>query len=785
MIQSQKRWRISRPNDDLVTTFEQELTIPRVCAKVLVSRGFNSVEEAKSFIYITEDNVHDPFLFEGMEKLVERVHQAIDAGERIMIYGDYDADGITSTTIMMKTLEAMGADVIFKIPNRFIDGYGPSERLFQQAFDEGVKLIITVDNGISGIQQIQFAKNLGMDVIVTDHHEPGEVLPKADVIIHPGLQDTKYPFSHLAGVGVAFKVAHALLGEIPKELFYLVAIGTIADLVSLKGENRYFVQQGIKQMKKNDSIAIEALANVSGVETSAINEETIGFAFGPRINAVGRLGEAFPGVELFLTEEPNKALALANMLNDKNKERQAIVKQITDEAIELIEQQNLDLKGPSVIVVGKEGWNPGVLGIVASKLVEKYYHPSIVLGLDVERQIAKGSARSIEGFHMYNELAKNSDIVTHFGGHPMAAGMTFPLEHVEEFRNRLNEQATACLTEEQLIPVVSIDVPLEMHEISTESIQSIQMLSPFGMGFAKPVYCLENIEVNSVRKIGSAQNHVKMELMQGAVLLDAIGFGKGDLADEIAPATKLSFIGDLQINEWNGRKKPQLMIQDAKTNQWQLFDIRGIRQVNRWLPTIPEGNTTFVCFNKESLAHFESIISGKIWFHDNVIEEGIVSDCICLLDLPIEEQDLINLLEHHDWQRIYAHFFANESTYFEGLPTREQFKWYFSFIAKRKNFALKQHIHELSKHTGWSPNTINFMSKVFFELNFVRIEGGTLVLNENLPKRDLSEAPAYQQRTKQISLEQKLLYAPYKELKQWFEERRAAQTVPEEEQKWI
>lgn len=784
MIQSQKRWRISRPNDELVNTFEKELTIPRVCAKVLVSRGFNSVEDAKNFLYITEEHIHDPFLFEGMEKLVERVHQAIDADEKIMIYGDYDADGITSTTVMMKTLEALGADVIFKIPNRFIDGYGPSERLFEQAFDEGVKLIITVDNGISGIQQIQFAKDLGMDVIVTDHHEPGDVLPAADVIIHPGLKDTRYPFSHLAGVGVAFKVAHALLGEIPKDLFYLVAIGTIADLVSVKGENRYFVQEGIKQMRKTTNIAIEALANVSGVEINTINEETIGFMFGPRINAVGRLGEAAPGVELFITEDSNRALALANMLNDKNKERQAIVKQITDEAVEILEQ-NHTIEGPSVIVVGKEGWNPGVLGIVASKLVEKYYRPTIVLGFDPDKQIAKGSARSIEGFHMYNELAKNSDIVSHFGGHPMAAGMTFPLEHVDEFRERLNEQARECLTEEQLIPVVSIDVPLEMDEISTESIQSIQRLSPFGMGFAKPVYCIENIQVNSVKKIGSAQNHVKMELMQGAVLLDAVGFGKGELADEIAPATKLSFIGDLQINEWNGRKKPQLMIQDARTNEWQLFDIRGVRQVNRWLPTIPVSQTVFVCFNKESISHFESVVSENIWSWDSLIKEKVKANCLCLLDLPEDEEQLMNLLQYHDWKRIYAHFFASESTYFEGLPTREQFKWYFSFLAKRKTFALKQHIQQLSKHTGWSQNTINFMSKVFFELDFVRIEGGTLVLNENLPKRDLSEAPIYQQRTKQIDLEQKLLYAPYKELKQWFEERRAVQTVPEEEQKWI
>ncbi|WP_144511182.1 single-stranded-DNA-specific exonuclease RecJ [Bacillus sp. FJAT-22090] len=784
MIQSQKNWRISRPDEQLVSTLEQALSIPSICAKVLVSRGYQTVEEVKEFLYITEEHIHNPFLLNGMDALVVRVQRAIDAGERIMVYGDYDADGITSTTIMMKTLELIGADALFKIPNRFIDGYGPSERLFQEAFDEGVSLIITVDNGISGHGPIQFAKELGMDVIVTDHHEPGEVLPAADIIIHPGLQDTLYPFPHLAGVGVAFKVAHALLGEIPKEFFYLVAIGTIADLVSLTGENRYFVQQGIKQMQRTDSIAIEALANVSGVEISTINEETVGFMFGPRLNAVGRLGEAAPGVELFLTEEPNYALSIANMLNEKNKERQAIVKQITDEAVEMIEQTD-KIQGPSVIVVGKTGWNPGVLGIVASKLVEKYYRPAIVLGFDEEKQLAKGSARSIEGFHMYQELAKNSDIIPHFGGHPMAAGMTLSLENVEEFRRRLNEQAQNSLTNEQLIPVVSIDVPLEMDEISTESIESLRKLAPFGMDFAKPVYCIENVEVSSVRKIGSAQNHVKMELKQGVALLDAIGFGRGELADEIAPATKLSFIGDLQINEWNGRKKPQLMIQDAQTNEWQLFDIRGIRQVNRWLPMIPKEQTVFVAFREQTIAHFRSIIPKDIWLSAELMEQHKYAHFIVILDLPSDEKELVKLLEYHQWKRVYAHFFADESTYFEGLPTRDQFKWYFSFLIKRKTFALKQNIHELSKHTGWSQKTINFMSKVFFELNFVRIEDGSLVINDNPAKQDLSEAPTYQQRAKEIELEQKLLYAPYIELKQWFEERKAGQTVPEEEQKWI
>lgn len=781
MIESKKRWRMERPDEKVVQHLQQTLKIPAVSAKLLASRGFTDTEQTKAFLHMDESTMHDPYLLHDMDKAVARIKKAIEGDELILVYGDYDADGVTSTTVMMTALQQLNAHVTFAIPNRFIDGYGPSERLFKEAYEDGVNLIITVDNGISGINEIQFAKDLGMDVIVTDHHEAGEILPPADAIIHPRHPHGNYPFGELAGVGVAFKVAHALLGEIPKQLFELVAIGTVADLVSLHDENRYFVQKGIQQLRVSSRPAIKALCQIAGTEQNLIDEETIGFMFGPRINALGRLADAAPGVELFLTTDVAEAASLAQVLDTHNKERQAIVSQMTEEAIAMVESGEIG-RDPLVIIVAKEGWNPGVVGIVASRLVEKYYRPAIVLGIDSEKGIAKGSARSIEGFHLFNELAKNRDILPHFGGHPMAAGMTLQLEHVDALRERLQNQAQQSLSEEDLQPIEQIDISIGLDEIDLVAIESLRQLGPFGMDFPKPMYCIEEVNVVSMRKIGANQTHVKMELSSGPHTLDAVGFSKGHLADEITPGVAVSFIGDLQINEWNGRKKPQFMIEDVKTNEWQLYDIRGIRQVSRWSQMIHAEETLYLAFNKKTVQHFESLLKMEITLISE--QQGLPAPkpYIVLLDTPQEERMLETILSHIGPKRIYAHFHAPESTYFEGMPSRDHFKWFFGFLAKRPSFDLKQHANELAKHKGWSTSTLFFMTEVFFELGFVKINNGRIDVQKTTEKRDLATSSVYQLREKQIQLEQKLIYAPYMELRQWFDERLAKQPVREEEQ---
>ena len=769
MIQSTKKWVIEQPNEDTIKQLQKELNISSLAAKILTARGYTSIEQAKNILNMDETNLHDPYLLNGMSEAVERIEKALNNGEKILIYGDYDADGITSTTVMMNVLLDLGADVSFCIPNRFSHGYGPNEELFRKAYDEGVQLIITVDNGISGIEPVRVAKELGMDVIVTDHHEAGDILPPADVIIHPRVPEGHYPFGELAGVGVAFKLAHALYGEVPEHLFEFAAIGTVADLVPLVGENRYLVQQGIKQLKTSYNPWVRALCDVTSVKQQEIDEDAIGFYFAPRLNAIGRLGDADPGVALLMSDNDLDAAAGAKLLNQKNVERKEIVNTITEQAIEMIETEPI-ISNSQVLVVAKEGWNPGVIGIVASRLVEKYYRPTIVLALDPAKGTAKGSGRSIEGFHLYQELAKNREILPHFGGHPMAAGMTFAMEHVDELRSRLHLQALECLSDEMLTPKLSIDVPVQISEVTVEAIEEIKKLGPFGTGFAKPVYALENVQIRSMRKIGAGENHLKMELEDAHGFIDAIGFSKGHLYDEITYGVNVSFTGDLQINEWQGKKKPQLMITDVQSNEWQLFDFRGKNQVQKWLHTLP-AECDFFAFQQSTVQFFEGQLAKSITLLTNEEEIKNISPHIVLLDLPKSAQTLEKLIIQAMPHRVYAVFYTPESKYFNGMPTREHFAWYYSFLKKRPGFNLQQHLQKLAQHIGLNEEVIKFMTNVFFELGFVTIENGLTTVNSDGPKRSLTEARVYKQREAQIELEQQLLYAPYLELKQWFDER--------------
>lgn len=380
-----------------ITELSESLSSSPLFAGLLLNRGLDTKEKAEAFLTPDESWIHDPFLLFDMDKVVERITTAIEAGEKIVVYGDYDADGVTSTSVLKETLEMLGAEVDFYIPNRFTDGYGPNVRVFEELIEEGASLILTCDNGVSGHEAIQKANELGIDVIVTDHHELPETIPEAYGIIHPRHPAGAYPFGDLAGVGVAFKLATALLGEFPVELLDLVAIGTIADLVSLTGENRALVKQGLAVLKSSERIGLSALIKAAGVTQETVTEETVGFALAPRLNAVGRLGEAKPAVELLTTFDEEEANSLATFINKKNEERQAYVAEITEEAFQMIADLTEE---PSVYILARQNWHEGVLGIVASKVVEKTGKPALVLNIDETGSYVKGSGRSISSYHL-------------------------------------------------------------------------------------------------------------------------------------------------------------------------------------------------------------------------------------------------------------------------------------------------------------------------------------------------------------------------------------------------
>ncbi|MDX8341967.1 single-stranded-DNA-specific exonuclease RecJ [Rossellomorea sp. YZS02] len=784
MLHSKTRWIMTESDEHKITELANELKVPSLVAKLLLNRDLEDVEEARNFLFDTGDLFHDPFLFEDMKKATERIHKAIQDGERILVYGDYDADGVSSTSVMMTVLRDLGAEVEFYIPNRFSEGYGPNEGAFRWAKDEDFSLIITVDTGISAVNEAKLAKELGMDLIITDHHEPGPELPETYALLHPKVEGTSYPFGELAGVGVAFKLAHALYGELPTHLLDLAAIGTIADLVPLRGENRILAKRGLAQLRVSNRLGIKALCKIGNAHQHEITEETVGFMIAPRINAVGRLGDADPAVDLMLTEDTEEAKALAEEIDGLNKERQSIVAQMTEEAVEMVEN-DFPLKDNAVLIIGKEGWNPGVVGIVASRLVDKFYRPTIVLSYDSEKGTAKGSARSIVGFDLFKNLSTCRDILPHFGGHPMAAGMTLQLEDVDQLRNRLNELAETELSPDDFIPVTQLDATVTVDEISVESIEKLQLLAPFGMKNPKPKWILEDVSIGHYKKIGSQQNHLKLVLENNGIQLDGVGFGLGELADHMTPFSNASVIGELSINEWNNRKKPQVFLHDVKIDHWQLFDVRGIKQVHKWNALIPEENKRLVCFHPSTLDKLNLSKDEVFLLEDHSSLEGVSMNkaSLVLLDLPTSKPLLEDLLKKGKPHRIYAHFFQEEDHFFSTMPTRDHFKWYYGFLSKRGSFDLNKHGDDLAKYKGWSKETIDFMSQVFFDLKFVTIVNGFISLNPEKTKKDLSESRTYQKKQQQYELENELLYSSYQELKTWFNERMEESVTIEEEVK--
>ncbi|NYE05165.1 single-stranded-DNA-specific exonuclease [Bacillus niacini] len=771
MLKSKTRWVVRKSDQQLVETLVNELKITPLVASLLINRGLNTVDSARYFLF-GKEQFHDPFLLKGMDIAVNRIREAIERQEPILIFGDYDADGVSSTTVLMLTLRDLGANVQFYIPNRFTEGYGPNETAFRRASENGIKLIITVDTGISAIHEAAVAKELGLDLIITDHHEPGPVLPEALAIIHPKLPDSVYPFRELAGVGVAFKVAHALYGEVPEQLLEIAVIGTIADLVSLKDENRLIAKKGLEKLKVTKNKGLKAILKVAGADQQNINEETIGFLLAPRINAVGRLENADMAVELLLTDDPFEAEALAQEMDELNKTRQSIVNSITTEAIEEVER-NYPIDSNSVLVIGKEGWNAGVIGIVASRLVEKFYRPTIVLSFDKEKGLAKGSARSIAGFDLFKNLSECRDILPHFGGHPMAAGMTLKLEDVSDLRQRLNNLANELLTKDDFIPITTLDHQIKVDEINLSALGELNLLAPFGMDNPKPKVLISNVQISTMRKIGSEQNHLKVMVHDNGTNLDGIGFGLGPLVDHISPASKISIIGELAVNEWNNIRKPQIFIQDVSVETWQLFDHRGVKRINSMVKTIPNEKRNYIIFNKEQLDKMDPALTSEVIFiKDEAEAKGFDSHQanVVLVDLPPSKELLHHLFKGKRPARIYAYFHKENSDFFSTIPTRDHFKWFYGFLLKKGPIDIGRYGDDIAKHRGWSTETITFMSKVFSELDFVTINNGFITLNKQSQKRDLTDSITYQTKQAQYELERDLLFSSFQQLKSWFDQ---------------
>ena len=556
-----KKWQICETDKEKVDELKSKYNISELLATILVNKNITTQKEINEFLNPTRNDFFDPFLMNDMDIAIKRIKKAIENQEKVIIYGDYDVDGITSITVLKSFLKDVGLDVDYYIPNRLEEGYGLNKNAIDEIAKKEYKLMITVDCGISAIEEVDYANSLGIEVIITDHHEPGDEIPKALAVVDNKRKDNKYPFRELAGVGVAFKVSQALAQSMnireEEYLKYLdiVCVGTISDIVPLVSENRVITKLGLKLVKQTRNRGLRAIINSSGY--SQINSTTISFGVAPRINACGRMGKAEQALKLLLSKDIYEVNKLTQELNSYNRERQEIEKEIFENVLTKIEQNNLAKN--RTIVVGGENWHHGVIGIVSSKITEKYFKPSILLSFE-EDGTGKGSGRSIPGFDLHEALMKCENCLEKFGGHSMAVGLTIKKENLEQFYKEFEKIAEENEIE-NIIPIINVDAKIELDKIDKSVVEDLKQLEPFGEANKTPTFALKNIRIDSIRALSEGK-HLKLTLRENNQIINAIGFNIGELAEAYKIGDKIDIAGVLEINTFNGIDNLQINIKD-------------------------------------------------------------------------------------------------------------------------------------------------------------------------------------------------------------------------------
>ena len=554
-----KDWRIKESNKSRTKEIQDKFNIPYLVAQELEQKDLND-EEIKIFLNPTRYDFHDPFKLPDMKEAVDRILKAMENKENIVIYGDYDADGITSTTILKRYMKDRNIEVGTYIPNRLDEGYGLNEEAIREIAKKGYTLMITVDCGITAQKEVELAKTLGLDVIITDHHEVPESLPKAIAVVDAKRKDSKYPFNQLAGCGVAFKLVQALSRRlnIPDNewLKYIdiACIGTISDIVTLLDENRVIAKLGLKLLQVTRNIGLKTLIEMTGLKK--IDSSFISFGISPRINACGRMGHQEDALNLFLTDDPIEARKLAAKLEEYNRERQDIEKKIYNESLSLLEKE----KDKPCIVIGSEGWHHGVIGIVSSKITELTYKPSILVCFEGEN--SKGSGRSIPGFDIHDAVVNCSKYLTAAGGHSMAIGLSLKTRDFLNFKNAMIEYAKSKNIE-NLKPEILIDYEITVQDLKIEEIAKIDYLEPFGEGNDMPVIMYKNLKIISIRTLSEGK-HVKLVLIDGNNYIDVIGFNMGDLANIYQIGDRVDIVGNIGINRYKDIENIQITLKDIR-----------------------------------------------------------------------------------------------------------------------------------------------------------------------------------------------------------------------------
>jgi len=556
------------PSDKEVEELSRLINVPKSIARILITRGIKSFDEARKFFKPDISDLYDPFILKGLELAADRIIEAIEKHEKILIYGDYDVDGITAISIMYLFLKNLNADVIYYIPERLKEGYGFSfSSVEDMVIDEKVKVIVTVDCGITAVKDVAEARKKNVDIIISDHHEPGEKLPDAFAVLDPKRIDCLYPFKELAGVGVAFKLIQGIAEKLElgtsfiEDYLEYVAIGSAADIVPLVDENRILVKLGLEKLNKSEKCGIFALLEVSGLLQKEISTGQIVFMLAPRLNAVGRLGNAEKAVKLLTTDNLNRARAIASILEKDNRERKNIDEETFAQALEMTESI-YEPERDKAIILARQNWHSGVIGIVASRIVERYYRPTILI--TIEDGIGKGSARSVDGFDLYLALKECENLLDSYGGHKYAAGLTIKEENLEAFTKKFKEVALKRISEDLLIPKVWIDSRISLSEIDEKLMALLKRFAPFGPKNMRPVFLTRNLEVVGTPRIVGT-NHLKLKVRQDGIALDAIGFNMADLLYRIDSGGKnLDILYYIEENTWQGQTTLQLRLKDLR-----------------------------------------------------------------------------------------------------------------------------------------------------------------------------------------------------------------------------
>lgn len=706
----------------------ESYSISKNIAKILNARSITDMTVVKKYFSDEYEEGYDPFLMHDMQKAVDRINEAIENEEKILVYGDYDADGITSTVLLVETLISMGANVSSYIPNRFEEGYGPNKEAFTKIINSGISLIITVDNGIAGVEEVDLANELGCDVIVTDHHKIQDTMPNAYAIIHPEHPDGNYPFKKLAGVGVAFKLAHALLEIFPDFLLDLVAIGTIADMVSITDENRIFVKQGLELINEDPRIGLKMLLELSGIDTK-IDEQTVGFYIAPKLNSIGRMDSAKLGLTFLMAEEPVTARALAEQIEQYNIQRKQITEDIVKDVISKIE--NSEKKQKNVIMVSGE-YHEGVLGIVASNIVEKYQKPVFIM--NEKEGVLKGSARSIFDFNIYVAMNKISDLFLAFGGHTLAAGFSFEKSNFEKIEEFLDNEFEEFKQNNDLKTNKNIDIVTSLEDISYQFLNSLDALKPYGMDFEKPTILIENAMVLNKAYFGSEKQYLRLTIADEVGNLDCITFKDSATFDKVEKNDIIDLLCNIDKNNFNGRTKLQAHIIDIYIKEFLFEDLRFINY-----------DIANIDINCLKISKHRDDKDNNFYQYkdlDSLIDKEF--EYIYLLDIPTSKEYLykiINLKPKKVFLICEEKQVLSDVYFIDKNRLIKLFNLILSTNNKQINVA--QQLDKLLAVLKTNVDSLKIMIQIFKELELINFVNNTIILNPDYKTVDLKKSSTF------------------------------------------